>query len=228
MTGYVLAAALLSFAAQTPAAQAPVRPGNGVTSPRLLKTVAPTHPEPTVNPAFRGAVTLEAIVGVEGIPTAIRVTQSLRPSYDAAAVEAASQWRFAPGLDASGKPVPVIITLILEFGPQSQSGLLEDPEFATAFSPGNGITNPTLIRQAEPRYTADAMRAKIEGVVELDVVVRADGTVGATKVVKSLDRQFGSDNEAIKAAKLWLFKPGTDRAGTPVPVRVRLILEFRY
>lgn len=96
-----------------------------------------------------------------------------------------------------------------------------------AYHPGNGISNPSLIRQAEPKYTSDAMRAKIQGVVELDAVVQANGTVGEVQIIKSLDKQFGLDQEAIKAAKLWLFRPGVDRNGQPVPVIVRLILEFR-
>ena len=58
-------------------------------------------------------------------------------------------------------------------------------------------------------------------------VVQPNGTVGDVQIVKSLDKQFGLDLEAIKAAKLWLFRPGTTREGTPVPVVVRLILEFR-
>ena len=71
------------------------------------------------------------------------------------------------------------------------------------------------------------MRAKIQGVVHVEAIVRADGTVGATRVVKSLDTQFGLDESALSAARSWLFKPGTDRGGNPVPVRVTIILEFR-
>ena len=95
-----------------------------------------------------------------------------------------------------------------------------------AFRPGSGIENPTLIKQVEPKYTSEAMRAKLQGDVELDAVVLPNGTVGDIQVVKSLDRQFGLDQEAIKAARQWLFRPGT-RQGIAVPVVVRLILEFR-
>jgi periplasmic protein TonB len=96
-----------------------------------------------------------------------------------------------------------------------------------AFRPGSGITNPSLIKQAEPKYTSEAMRAKIQGDVYLDVVVQPNGTVGQVQVTKSLDDKFGLDQEAIKAAKQWLFRPGTDRDGKPVPVIVTLILSFR-
>lgn len=95
-----------------------------------------------------------------------------------------------------------------------------------AYRPGSGIVNPTLLRQEQPKYTSEAMRAKIQGTVELDVVVLENGTVGDVQIAKSLDKSFGLDQEAIIAAKKWLFRPGT-RQGQPVPIIVRLILEFR-
>ena len=95
------------------------------------------------------------------------------------------------------------------------------------FRLGAGIQNPVLLREIKPTYTSDAMRAKIQGSVELEVVVLADGTVGDVKVTKSLDRVNGLDQEAIKAAKQWRFRPAMDREGKPVPVYVGLILDFR-
>lgn len=95
-----------------------------------------------------------------------------------------------------------------------------------AFRPGNGVTTPEPMFKAEPKYTSEAMRAKIQGEVWIDVVVLENGTVGDMKIVKSLDRTFGLDQEALKAAKLWRFRPGS-RQGAPAQVIVTLILEFR-
>jgi len=95
-----------------------------------------------------------------------------------------------------------------------------------AFRPGSGVTDPTLVRQEQPKYTSDAMRAKIQGIVELEAVVLPNGTVGDVRIVKSLDARYGLDQEAIRAARAWLFRPGTLQ-GKPVPVLVTLILEFR-
>ncbi|MEZ5318472.1 MAG: TonB family protein [Vicinamibacterales bacterium] len=95
-----------------------------------------------------------------------------------------------------------------------------------AYQPGSGVSNPTLLRKEDPKYTSEAMRAKIQGEVWLDVIVMPDGTVGDVRVARSLDRTFGLDQEAMKAAKLWRFKPGMFQ-GRAVPVQVTLILEFR-
>lgn len=95
-----------------------------------------------------------------------------------------------------------------------------------AFRPGNGITNPVPIRSPAPNFTAEAMRAKIQGEVVIEAVVLADGTIGDARVVTSLDRVYGLDEAALRTAKQWLFRPAVDREGKPVPVLVTLELSF--
>ena len=66
------------------------------------------------------------------------------------------------------------------------------------YRPGNGVESPRLLRSVRPNYTAEAMRAKVQGVVRLEGVVLADGSVGDVKITRSLDSIFGLDQEAIK------------------------------
>jgi TonB family protein len=94
-----------------------------------------------------------------------------------------------------------------------------------AYRPGSGITVPRVVREVKPQYTADAMRAKVQGVVWIECVVMPDGTVGDVKVIRSLDPVFGLDGEAIKAARQWRFVPGM-RQNEPVPVIVTIELTF--
>jgi TonB family protein len=101
-----------------------------------------------------------------------------------------------------------------------------DRGFGEALSAGGDVTSPVLVKRVDPKYTSEAMVTKITGVVVLEAVVRADGTIGAVRVVKSLDAKFGLDRTATEAAKQWVFKPGT-RRGQPVDVLVTLVLEFR-
>lgn len=93
------------------------------------------------------------------------------------------------------------------------------------YRPGSGVVNPRILREVKPQYTADAMRAKVQGTVLLECVVMADGTVGRVDVVRSLDPTFGLDQEAVKAARQWQFQPGT-RFGEPVNVLVTIELTF--
>lgn len=93
------------------------------------------------------------------------------------------------------------------------------------YRPGSGVTNPKLLYEVKPSYTADAMRAKIQGVVTLEAVVMPDGSVGNVQIVRSLDPTFGLDQEAIKTVKRWRFAPGT-RLGQPVAVLVEIEMTF--
>lgn len=94
-----------------------------------------------------------------------------------------------------------------------------------AYRPGSGVTLPQVVREVKPAYTADAMRAKVQGSVWLECIVMPDGNVGDVKVTRSLDPIFGLDQEAIKAAKMWKFRPGM-RQGEPVPVIITIELTF--
>ena len=91
--------------------------------------------------------------------------------------------------------------------------------------PGNGVTWPRLVREVKPNYTPDAMRAQVEGMVELDILVLADGSVGRVNIVRSLDARFGLDQEAINAVRRWRFDPGR-RLGKAVATRVAVELSF--
>ena len=94
-----------------------------------------------------------------------------------------------------------------------------------AYRPGNGVEIPRLRKQVKPSYTSEAMRAKVQGVVLLECVVQTTGGVDNCSVQRSLDRTFGLDQEAIRAARQWQFDPGT-RFGEPVPVLVTIELTF--
>jgi TonB family protein len=87
------------------------------------------------------------------------------------------------------------------------------------------VLTPKLLKEVRPQYTAQAMRAKIQGKVLLQCVVTPEGTAANITVLRSLDPTFGLDQEAIKALRQWQFTPGT-RLGQPVPVQVTIEIEF--
>ena len=91
--------------------------------------------------------------------------------------------------------------------------------------PGNGVSWPRLVREVKPNYTPDAMRAQVEGMVELEILVLEDGSVGRVNIVRSLDARFGLDQEAINAVRRWRFDPGR-RLGKAVATRVGVELSF--
>ena len=100
------------------------------------------------------------------------------------------------------------------------AGATQEP---VVYKIGDGVSAPRVIHEVKPFYPPDVMKDRVQGTVELEFVVLADGTVGDVKVVKALHASL--DQEAIKAVKQWQFKPGT-KDGGPVAVQVSAELTF--
>jgi TonB family protein len=88
-----------------------------------------------------------------------------------------------------------------------------------------GVTKPRVLREVKPRYTADAMRAGIQGSVLLDGIVEVDGSLGSIRVRRSLDSTHGLDDEAVRAASQWRFVPA---AKDGVAVRMAITIELAF
>lgn len=91
--------------------------------------------------------------------------------------------------------------------------------------PGTGVTMPVALHREQPRYTVEAMRARIQGAVVIECVVEPTGLCAKARVVRSLDARLGLDQQALLAAAAWRFAPGT-RFGKPVAVLVTIQLGF--
>jgi TonB family protein len=115
------------------------------------------------------------------------------------------------------------IALSLCFASTSMAAGAQQTAEARVYEPGDGVSAPVVVKKVKTQYTPDAMRARVQGVVTLECVVQPDGAVGDARVTKGLHP--GLDQEAIKAVKLWRFKPGR-RDGKAVPVRITLEMTF--
>lgn len=91
------------------------------------------------------------------------------------------------------------------------------------FRVGGGVSPPTVLSRVEPQYSEEARKARYQGTVVLEAIVRRDGTVDIQRVVRSLG--FGLDENAIQALKQWRFRPGT-RNGIPVDVSLNIEVNF--
>lgn len=90
---------------------------------------------------------------------------------------------------------------------------------------GNGVSEPIPILNPRPNYTEEARKARMEGILVLQAVIRRDGSVDSIKVVKGLG--YGLDEISISTiATKWKFKPGTLR-GVPVDVLANIEVTFR-
>jgi TonB family protein len=221
-----------------PQQEQPYRPGPGIENPVPLRSVQPKYTHEAMTAQIQGVVELEVVVLPNGTIGEVRVAKSLdaKLGLDEQAIAAARQWLFKPGTQAAtGRPVPVIVMIIMEYRLGNGANQVMAPvtlvagdEFYRDAYPLQypQLVQPTIKRMVQPKYTADAMRAKLQGTVAVEAVIRADGTVDRARVVRSLDTQLGLDANAIEAVKQWVFEPGTLQS-QPVAVVVQLTLEFR-
>jgi protein TonB len=98
-------------------------------------------------------------------------------------------------------------------------------EGGDVYGPGDGVTVPVLIYERPPTYTPAAMQKRIQGTVELEAIVMADGTIAKPRVVRSLDP--GLDQRALEAVMFWRFKPGV-RRDTKQPVNVIVSIHLAF
>lgn len=91
--------------------------------------------------------------------------------------------------------------------------------------PGSGVIVPRPIVRPAPHYTAEAMRARIQGRVSLSCVVNTEGMCEDIRVTESLDTVHGLDAEAVWTILQWRFTPATLN-DKPVKVRIMIQLDF--
>ena len=196
------------------------RAGGGDHSPTPARQVRQIGPDATTVPAAEAAPTLtltdsppEEVTTIPAKPMA-DASQALAGVIESSSTNTTS---LGPGPIGAGD------------SPGTDRGGLgtqPGPGFGHGASRGGpGVSMPTLIEQVRPSYTADAMRARVQGSVWIECVVMPDGSVGDLRITRSLDRRFGLDEEAVKAAKRWRFRPGRLN-GQVVPVVVSIELTF--
>jgi len=72
---------------------------------------------------------------------------------------------------------------------------------------GGDVKPPQLIQKPEPTYPEAARKARMEGVVILEAIITAGGTVEDVKVLKSVNPLL--DASAVRAVQQWKYKPAT-------------------
>lgn len=89
------------------------------------------------------------------------------------------------------------------------------------------VTYPERIPESyvKPIYPDLARKAKIEGLVILQIIVRKDGTVGNITVLRAPSARLGFEESAVDAVKRWRYKPAM-QSGRPVDVYLTVQVAF--
>jgi TonB family protein len=198
-----------------------VRVGGNIRTPTKIVDVRPVYPPIAQSARVRGMVIAEVLVGTDGTVRDAKILRSI-PLLDQAALDAVRQWQFTPTL-LNGQAVPVIMTVTVNFTLQDGNDVetpreVEPEGLRPTASARTRSWAPELVKDVKPSYTAEALRAGIEGNVEIEAVIGTNGTVTSTRVVKGHPML---NDSATAAVQQWLFKP------IPEPFTATIELTFR-
>ncbi|MGH9323719.1 MAG: energy transducer TonB [Vicinamibacteria bacterium] len=92
-----------------------------------------------------------------------------------------------------------------------------------AYRMGSGVTAPIVVHQVRPTFTEEALARKVQGEVEVEVVIMKDGTVRPVRVLRGLSADL--NEKALDAASQWKFVPAKFR-GQPVDLIATIVVTF--
>jgi TonB family protein len=163
----------------------------------------PIGTPPDQNEALREAakyITVDEI----GHPSALRVSNAPDPRFD-------------------GRTVYMMAIQMPNITSYSGSWLMWYSERSARPISTSVVTPPGVHRTVDPKYVAEAVSERVEGIVRLTAVIRKDGTVGSVELVRGLDARL--DRTAQEALSKWLFSPAM-RNGEPIDVDILVEIPF--
>ena len=183
-----------------------------------------------------GAVTDVRLISVSIVAAKVEMTAdpaALREDFDAmvkASIGSLRQWRFDP---PAGAPAVVRVPIYFDVAARRTSfGSIRPmsgyPTHVTAVPPsdilkvGGAVHAPRKLVTVPPRYPEDALQAKVQGAVVLDVVLDAAGVPTDVQVSQGVPML---DAAAIEAVRQWRYEP-TLLNGVPVPIAMTVTVNF--
>jgi protein TonB len=101
----------------------------------------------------------------------------------------------------------------------------QPPEPKEPYKVGGSVSSPKIVYKVEPQYTEEALRARREGSVLVQLVVTRDGMPSDVHEIQQ-HVGFGLDEKAIEAVQQFRFEPGK-KNGEPVAVQLAIYVNFR-
>jgi len=225
----------------------PITPENPI--PRRTRSVAPSYPARARAVAATATVVLAATIDESGCVAEIRrgpepllttaaipvpPETALKSAADAFVYESAAalrRWQY----DRPTRP-PISFSVAFTFKPDAETTSTQIaaavplpppvlPAGARTPEPvrvGNGIMSPRLVTRVEPVYPAQALAARVEGTVILEMRIDPTGKVTEAMVLRS---EPLLDPAALDAVKKWVYAP-TCLYGAAIPTIVTVAVTF--
>jgi protein TonB len=91
------------------------KPGRRITPPSLIHEVEPEYSDYGQQNRITGICAIGLIVDANGVPQNVHVIKGMEPSMDDNAMDAVKQYRLKPAMMDGTTPVPVEITVEVDF-----------------------------------------------------------------------------------------------------------------
>jgi TonB family protein len=197
-----------------------VRPTLDHPAPRRTLHVSPAWPVGVASAVrFRVHLVIDASgrVAETRIASGVGASAGRAVAAEASAVlEAVRQWEFEPPSQA-----PMLLATYVGTG-DDEGTVLPLAEKRAPLRIDGTIGPPSKILDVKPEYPADAIAAKIQGVVIIESTIDTEGAVSDVRVLRSIP---GLDEAAMDAVRQWRYTP-TLLNGEAVPVIMTVTVNF--
>ena len=215
---FLLICSVLLASAQVPdAIPQRVRVSEGVMRQMRTAKVYPAYPPDALKARIQGLVSLRVQITTSGDVEQVQVLSG-DPMLTGAAIEAVKQWKYKPFL-LNGEPcrVDTAVSMYFTLTPSQESpGTVGDATLPTAASTNQKIATPQrvrvssgvaqglLVRKVNPKYPPDALEARLQGVVLLQVNIDKEGIVYKVELISGHPLLVPAATDAVKQ---WQYKP---------------------
>jgi TonB family protein len=189
--------------------------GTGLVRPKLIHGVVAVYPAGKEALGLKRACALDVVINADGVPGKIGSLGTKCNPFEDAAIAAVRQSLFQAGT-LQGKAVPVRITVNLAFVPGKDPPIVE--------MPAKNLQHPSILHSVDPKFSDEARRAKLGGIVVVALIVNENGLPEDEYVIASPGK--GLDGAALEAVSKFRFAPATQE-GIPVPARMMIEVNFR-
>jgi TonB family protein len=169
------------------------------------------YPEAARKNGVQGTVKAKATLGEDGKVRDIVIEEDLPDGVGAAVTAALQNLTFRPAA-INGKKVAMTLHL--------------DYVISLAYSEfDKGVVKPEITEKPEPAYPANYAADKIKGVVRVQVLFKADGTLKVGSVDSVMPKEF--DQAALEAAAKIKFQPAIHKKSRQ-PVTQQMTVEYEF
>jgi TonB family protein len=199
----------------------------------LISKVVPVYPESAKAAHVQGVVVLHALISKTGDVEDLKVISG-PPMLTGSAIDAVRQWKYDPYM-FGGETMEVETTISVNFSladaatpaqgaANEHHGAPYEYDGVPVRRVGGSVTQPELIYKVDPVFSAEAKKAKFNGIVLVNLIVDAKGHPQNVHVLRGAG--MGLDEKAMAAVKKYKFKPATE-LGQPVPVGLNVEVNFQ-